>query len=209
VRRVALTGGIATGKSYCLGQFADLGAAVIDADALARAAVAPGTPGLAAVVQRFGRGVLRPDGSLDRTRLGEVVFADPDARRDLEAMVHPAVREAIGDWFRAREKDSGSHFRVGIADIPLLYETCREKDFDAVIVAACTPEQQVARIMARDGIDEEGARQRLAAQLPIEDKVRRADYVIDTSGTFAETDAGVERVWAQIKGTEDFSTDSG
>jgi dephospho-CoA kinase len=208
VRRVALTGGIATGKSYCLRRFAGLGAAVIDADSLARAAVAAGTAGLAEVVQRFGPGVLRPDGSLDRARLGQVVFADADARRDLEAIVHPAVRRAIHDWFRDREKDSGNHFHVAIADIPLLSETGREKDFGAVIVVACRPDQQLARLMARDGIDEAAARQRLAAQLPIEDKARRADYVIDTSGTFEETDGGIGRVWAQIKGTEDLSTDS-
>jgi dephospho-CoA kinase len=200
VRRVALTGGIATGKSYCLARFAQLGAAVVDADALARAAVAPGTPGLAAVVARFGEGVLQQDGALDRGRLAVIVFADAQARRDLEGIVHPAVRQAIDEWYRARERNDLSRSRIGIADIPLLYETGRQHDFETVVVAACRPDQQLARLTARDGIDETAAHRRLDAQLPIDEKVRRADFVIDTSGTFAETAAAVDRVWQELRG---------
>lgn len=189
--RAALTGGIATGKSFCLERFAALGAAVIDADVLAREAVAPGSAGLAAVVDRFGRRVLREDGSLDRPALGAIVFNDPAARAALEAIVHPEVYRRITDWYA--NLPAGT--RLAIADIPLLFETGHEHDFDRVIVAACDPEEQVRRVMARDGIDEEAARARLSAQWPIEEKARRADHVIRTDGTHAETEAQVVRLF--------------
>ena len=192
VRRVALTGGIATGKSHCLQRFADLGAPVIDADRLARDAVRQGTAGWTAVRERFGAGVFRPDGEIDRPRLAAVVFADAAARRDLEAIVHPRVYEAIAGWFRRLEV-SGRAF--GIADIPLLFETGHERDVDAVIVAACAPETQLARVMARDGLSEAEARQRLAAQLSIEEKARRADFVIETGGSFEDTGRQVREIY--------------
>ncbi len=189
--RAALTGGIATGKSFCLERFAALGAAVIDADVLAREAVAPGSAGLTAVVERFGREVLRDDGSLDRPALGAIVFNDPAARAALEAIVHPEVYRRITDWYA--NLPAGT--RLAIADIPLLFETGHEHDFDRVIVAACDPEEQVRRVMARDDVDEEAARARLSAQWPIEDKARRADHVIRTDGTYGETEAQVVRLF--------------
>jgi dephospho-CoA kinase len=189
--RAALTGGIATGKSHCLGRFAALGAAVIDADRLARAAVAPGTPGLQRVVERFGSKVLLPDGSLDRAALGEIVFADRTARADLEAIIHPDVYRRITEWLA----DLGSGIRVAIADVPLLFETGHEHDFDRVIVAACAPHEQLRRIVARDGLSRDAAHARLEAQWPIEEKVRRADYVVRTDGSFAETDSQVSSVY--------------
>lgn len=189
--RAALTGGIATGKSFCLERFAALGAAVIDADVLAREAVAPGSPGLAAVAERFGRRMLREDGSLDRAALGAVVFRDPAARAALEAIVHPEVYRRITDWYA--NLPAGT--RLAIADIPLLFETGHEHDFDRVIVAACDPEEQVRRVMARDGVDEQAARARLSAQWPIEEKARRADHVIRTDGNHAETEAQVVRLY--------------
>jgi dephospho-CoA kinase len=191
MRRIALTGGIATGKSHVLGQFEKLGVPTIDADVLARQAVEPGTPGLAAVVERFGPGVLDSQGALDRTRLGAIVFADRRARADLEAIVHPAVRAAIDIWFASLP--AGTPFAV--ADIPLLYETGRDKDFDVVIVAAADPEEQVRRVMKRDVLSEADARARLAAQLPIADKAARADYVVRTGGAFADTAAQVRAVY--------------
>ena len=194
MRRVALTGGIATGKSHVRAQFADLGVPTIDADVLARQAVAPGTPGLAAVIARFGRQVLDNAGTLDRRKLAAVVFTDPQARRDLEAIIHPAVRGAINDWFASL--DAAHSF--AIADIPLLFETGRAGDFDVVIVTACEAEAQVKRIVTRDGITEAEARQRVAAQLPIDDKVKRADYVIRTDGTPAETNAQVRDVYERL-----------
>ena len=194
--RVALTGGIATGKSHVRARFEALGAPTIDSDLLARDAVRPGTAGLRAVVRRFGEDVLDGRGALDRRRLGTVVFADPSARRDLEAIVHPFVREETERWF-LRLAERGAP--LGIADIPLLYEVGLERDFDAVIVAACAPATQIVRVMARDQMSEAEARQRIAAQLPIEEKVRRADYVIDTSGAIEETDARVETVYRALR----------
>jgi dephospho-CoA kinase len=191
----ALTGGIATGKSYCLAQFAARGVPVIDADKLARLALAPGSAGLAAVIQRFGPSLLREDGSLDRKALAGIVFADRSARAELEAIVHPEVYRRIREWFGKLPPATA----VAIADIPLLFETGHEHDFDAVIVAACSPAEQLRRLAARDGLREEEARARLAAQWPISEKVKRADYVIPTGGTFAETDAAVQQVALELR----------
>ena len=195
VRRVALTGGIATGKSYVRTKFHELGVPTIDADTLARDAVAPGTDGLAAVLTRFGMGVLDANGVLDRRKVAQIVFADANARRDLEAIIHPFVRRQADSWFRGL--DSAKH-AFAIADIPLLYETSTDNLYDAVIVTACAPEEQVRRIVARDHVTEAEARQRISAQLPIEEKIRRADYVIRTDGTRKETDSQVRGVFEQL-----------
>ena len=195
VRRIALTGGIATGKTWVRARFEDRGVPTIDSDVLAREAVAVGTPGLAAVITRFGKEILLNSGALDRQTLAGIVFADPDARRDLEAIVHPEVRRATDQWFLAL--DPRSH-PWALDDIPLLYETGRNRDFDAVIVVACDPETQVRRIIERDGLSEHDARQRLAAQLPIAEKVAKADYVIHTEGTLDETDEQVTRLWKTL-----------
>ena len=143
--RVGLTGGIATGKSYCLDRFARLGAKTIDADVLARDAVAAGSPGLDAVIRRFGREVVGPDGQLDRPALGRIVFDDAEARRDLEAIVHPVVHAGISRWLASLSDGK----TIAIADIPLLFETDRDRDFDAVIVIACTADRQLARLRER------------------------------------------------------------
>jgi dephospho-CoA kinase len=196
MRRVALTGGIATGKSHVRSQFESLGVRTIDADTLAHDVVAAGTPGLAAVVTRFGPAVLDRDGALDRRKLASIVFANADARRDLEHIIHPSVRAAIDAWFESLGQD----VRFAIADIPLLYETGRDRDFDAVIVTACDPDTQLRRVMARDGITEADARARIRAQLPIAEKVSRASHVIRTDGTFEETNAQVRAVHEALAG---------
>lgn len=188
--RVALTGGIATGKSFCLARFAALGVPVIDADRLSRDVVAAGSPGLAAVVTRFGPSVLQPDGSLDRAALAAIVFGDRAARADLEAIVHPEVYRRISEWFA----NQPAGVRVAIADIPLLFETGHEHDFDRVIVCACEPFEQLRRLIDRDGLSEADARARLAAQWPISEKCARADYVIRTDDGFAASAAQVERL---------------
>ena len=196
MRRVALTGGIATGKSHVRAWFEQLGVPTIDADTLAREAVAVGTPGLAAVVDRFGPDILAPSGALDRHKLASVVFMDPAARRDLEAIIHPEVQRATNDWFDSLDP---ARYSVAIADIPLLYEVGRERAFDAVIVTAVDPETQVRRVINRDGASEEEARRRLAAQLPIDEKVRRADFVIRTDGTLEQTREQVRSVLEQLQ----------
>jgi dephospho-CoA kinase len=194
-RRVGLTGGIATGKSYVRSRFEALGVPTIDADILAREVIAPGTPGFDAVIREFGRDILDASGMLDRKRLGAVIFADPSRRRALEAIVHPAVRNAIDTWFAGLNQT----IPFAVADIPLLYETGRDKDFDVAIVTACEPEEQVRRVVRRDGFSETEARQRIAAQLPIGEKVARADHVIRTDGTFEETNRRVREVYELLQ----------
>ena len=192
--RVALTGGIATGKSYCLAQFASLGVPTIDADRLARDAVAPGSRALAAVAARFGADILRADGSLDRASLARIVFTDAAARADLEAIVHPDVYRRISEWLAGLPPRT----RVAVADIPLLFETGHTHDFDRVIVVACEPREQLRRLVSRDRLSEGDARARLDAQWPIEEKAARADYVIRTDGTIADTDAQVKTVYEML-----------
>jgi dephospho-CoA kinase len=167
----------------------------IDAEDLARAAVLPGSDALAAIAHRFGPAVLDADGALDRRALGRIVFADADARRALEAIVHPEVYAAMDEWFAARTRE---RFPVAIADVPLLYETGHEADFDLVIVASCSPEMQVARVMARDGLSKHEAQSRVESQMPLADKARRADHVIDTSGTMEETDRQIAELRAEV-----------
>ena len=196
VARVALTGGIATGKSYCLARFVDAGAPTIDADQLARQAIAPGTPGFDAVLTRFGRAVEKRDGGLDRDALAKLVFSDDAARRDLETIVHPVVYAAISKWFDGLSSAGGRPL-AAIADVPLLYETGRERDFDFVIVAACRPEQQLERLRAR-GMNEDDAQKRINAQIPIDQKAARANFLIDTSDTEVQTNLQVLQIWEKL-----------
>lgn len=189
MRRVALTGGIATGKSYVRARLAAAGIPTIDADTLARRVVEPGTPGFDAVRARFGDAVLAADGRLDRRALAARVFGDAAARHDLEGIVHPAVRAEMEAWFEAQARAGAP---LVVADIPLLFETGRDRAFDTVVVVACRPDQQLARLIARDTLTEAEARARVAAQIPIDEKVARATHVVRTDGTFAETDAAVD-----------------
>jgi dephospho-CoA kinase len=195
VVRVALTGGIASGKSHVLAAFAARGVPTIDADLLSHAVVAAGTPAAEAIERRFGPDVVGADGEISRRKLGAVVFSDPSARRDLEAIVHPAVYSAIRRWFEMLPANSP----LAVADIPLLYETGHEGDFDVVVVAACEPEVQIRRVMSRDGLTEPEARSRVAAQLPIAEKIDRAAYVVWTTGTHEATSKRVEEVAEQMK----------
>jgi dephospho-CoA kinase len=194
---VALTGGIATGKSHVLRRFASHGVPTIDADVLSREVVQPGRPALAAIARRFGHDVLDGSGALNRRALGDRVFADPAARKDLEAIIHPWVYEAIRGWITQLTAEGLAE--VAVADIPLLYETGHDRDFDRVIVTRCTPQQQIARLLARDDMTEAEAQQRLAAQWPIDEKAARAHYVIDTSGSVDETDKQVDAVLEALK----------
>jgi dephospho-CoA kinase len=189
--KVALTGGIATGKSYVLEQFRRRGVPCLDADLFAHGVTAAGTEATAAIAARFGPDVLAADGSVDRARLASIVFADPAARRYLESLIHPAVYRAITAGLRAFELLGAPPFAV--VDVPLLYESGHAEDFDRVIVTICPPEMQLARLLAR-GLSEGEARQRIAAQWPTEEKARRATFVIRTDGAFEETDRQVGAV---------------
>src|SRR5687768_15283118 len=194
MKRVALTGGIATGKSHVRAEFERLGVPTIDADTLARDAAAPGSPGLAAIVARFGPNIVNKNGALDRRKLGAIAVSEPAARHDLEQIIHPIVRARTDEWFAALDP----RYPFAIADIPLLYETGRERDFDEVVVTACAEETQLRRVMHRDSITEQEARQRLAAQLPTAEKVSRAGYVINTDGSFEETNRQVLTVFQSL-----------
>ena len=194
MKRVGLTGGIATGTSVVRAELERLGVPTIDADVVARDVVAAGTPALAAILERFGAGVLGADGALDRRKLGSIVFADEAARYDLEQIVHPAVKAAIDTWLDAM---SGTH-NIAVAVIPLLYEAGRERDFDVVITTACSADEQLRRVMTRDTLNELQARQRINAQLSTEETVRRADYAIWTDGTHENTKRQVVETLEQL-----------
>lgn len=174
--KVALTGGIASGKSRVADIFESLGVTVIDSDSVAREVVAPGSEGLLAIVQRFGPSVLTEDGQLDRRALREIVFADPSARGDLEAITHPQIRARMGALNRLAQ---GPYL---INAIPLLAETGGRRDFDRVLVVDCPEDVQIARVMARDRIDEAAARAVLAAQASRAARLALADDVIVNDG---------------------------
>ena len=187
IRRIALTGGIATGKSYVASKIKESGVPMVDADVLSREVVAPGTPGLAAVRRRFGPDAVRRDGTMDRVRIAQIVFKDKRARLDLEAIIHPAVQKAIDEFFATLPKRTP----FAVADIPLLFETGRDNQFNAVVVVACPRELQLQRLMERNKLSKEDAERRLNAQLPIDQKVKKATYVIRTDGSFEDTDKQV------------------
>lgn len=188
-RVVGLTGGIGSGKSTVARLLAEHGAAIIDADLLAREAVAPGSPALAQVVARFGDEVLTADGALDRPRLGARVFGDEAARRALNAIVHPEVARLAGERIQALVAAGAP---LVVYDVPLLYENGLEKVLPEVIVVDAPLEVRYARIAARDGLDRAAIAARIAAQLPLEEKVRRADHVIDNGGPLEATRAAVQ-----------------
>jgi dephospho-CoA kinase len=193
-RFVGLTGGIGSGKSTVAGRLAALGATIIDADRLARDAVAPGSPALDAIRARFGDAVFGPGGALDRAALGAIVFGDAEARAALNAIVHPEVaRRALEAKAAAEAAGAG----VVVYDLPLLYENGLAPMFDAVVVVAVPPEVQRARVLARDGASPEAIEARIAAQWPLAEKVARADVVIDNGGTRADTERQVDALWAR------------
>ena len=195
--RAGLTGGIGSGKSEVARRLAALGAVIIDADVAARAVVASGTPGLARVAEAFGAGVLGADGTLDRERLGAIVFRDPASRATLNAIVHPLV----GQWMRAADRAAvaAAHGDVIIVhDVPLLAENRRAGDFDLVIVVDIPPELQLERLVSLRGMTPDQARARMAAQASREQRLAVADLVIDNSGTLADLDRRVAEVWADL-----------
>ena len=193
--KVALTGGIATGKSYVRSRVAARGVPTVDADALVHELLGAGTEATAEVARRFGDRVLGGDGAVDRRLLAAVVFDDQPARRDLEAILHPRVYARIEAWASDQARAGAPWI---LADIPLLFETGHERDFDRVIATVCDPDEQVRRVMARDGTDEAAARARLAAQWPAAAKAARATDVIDTGGEIEATNAQVDAVCRKL-----------
>jgi dephospho-CoA kinase len=195
--KVGLTGGIGSGKSTVARIFGDLGARVIDADVVARDLVRPGYPLLAQIAEAFGPEVLLPDGELDRARLASIIFADAEKRRALEAILHPPIMREIdllATAFGRAERDA-----VVVVEAALIVEIGRAGEFDRLVVVWATPEQQLQRLMARDGFGREEAERRLAAQMPLEEKRRAAHLVVDNSGTPADCRTDALRVFAELR----------
>jgi dephospho-CoA kinase len=192
--RVGLTGGVASGKSTVSAMLAELGAVVIDADALAREVVQRGTPGLDAVVAEFGTTLLTPEGDLDRAAMGSLVFGDATARKRLEAIVHPLVLERMATLEDAADDDD-----LVVHDIPLLAEGGRADTFDAVIVVDCPPELQVARMMSERGWTREDAESRIAAQAAREQRLAIATHVIENTGSIDELRDRVVAVFVDLR----------
>lgn len=196
---MALTGGIASGKSTVARRLAQLGAVVVDADVIAREVVEPGTPGLAAIAREFGPGVIAADGSLDRAALGAIIFGDEAARAKLNAITHPAV----GDLSRARfaAAFAADPDAVVVYDVPLLVDergTGRRDEFDRIVVVSADAATRVRRLVELRGLDEAEARRRVAAQAPEEARLAIADDVIDANGTLTETLAQTDALWAEL-----------
>jgi dephospho-CoA kinase len=191
---VGLTGGIGSGKTTVARMLAKRGAVVLDADRLARDAVAPGTAGLDAVAARFGPAVIASDGSLDRAALAEVVFADDEARAALEAIVHPEVRLRIAEAVSAHADTDD----VVVVDSPLLIETGEHERFEVVVVVTASIAERLARLEAR-GMSEGDVRARVAAQMPLEEKAALADEVLDNDGSESDLEVQVDRLWADLR----------
>lgn len=189
--RIGLTGGIAAGKSAVTNRLRERGAAVVDADAAARAVVEPGTAGLQRIAARFGAGVLRTDGALDRPALAALVFEDAAARADLNAIVHPLV----GEWMRAEEARLLADTRLVFWDVPLLYESGMAEWMDCVWLVSAPEELRAARIMARDGIPRAAALARIASQMPEAEKRRRADVILENTGSIEALHAQVDALY--------------
>ncbi|PID55363.1 MAG: dephospho-CoA kinase [Micrococcales bacterium] len=190
--RVGLTGGTGAGKSTVSARLAELGAAVVDADQIAREIVAPGAPALARIRQRFGAGVIGSDGSLDRAEVARMVFADDAARADLEAIMHPLIAQRTEELF-AQAKADGA--RVVVHDVPLLVEKQLQDNYDIVLVVHADAGQRIARLARTRGMSPDEARQRIDAQATDEQRRAVADVWIDNSGTPAQTMAKVDEIW--------------
>jgi dephospho-CoA kinase len=200
--QVGLTGGIASGKSTVDRMLEIAGAHVIDADAVAHGLLEPGHPERDRVEERFGRSVVRKNGSIDRKALGAIVFTDTGARADLNAILHPGVRR---EESRLKERLRRAGGGIVVTDAALLVETGSYREYHRLVVVACDPSLQIARLLARTpGMGAAGARQRLAAQAPVEQKLALADYIIDTSGSLSETEEQVMRLYQQL--VEDLET---
>jgi dephospho-CoA kinase len=194
--RVGLTGSIAVGKSFVSGVLSELGCHVLDADNTAREVVLPGSQGLRLVVESFGAEVLSADGTLDRTKLGSLIFADERKRNRLNSILHPLIiasqDQQLSDW--EKETPNG----IAVVDAALMIESGGYKRFDKLIVVHCAPEIQLQRIMARNGLSRDEAERRIKSQMPQEDKMKLADYLIDTSGGFEATRQRTETVFKEL-----------
>ncbi|WP_276354272.1 dephospho-CoA kinase [Cohnella caldifontis] len=193
---IGLTGGIAAGKSTVADLLVRKGALLVDLDRIAREIVEPGQPALERIAERFGQAVLQADGTLDRKKLGAMVFADPDKRKALEQITHPAIRAVMKERMEANRLAAPD--RLTVVDVPLLYESGLASYFEKVLVVYVPRRTQLERLIARDKLSPEEAEIRLNAQMDIEEKKKRADYVIDNGGSLEETERQVDAFWREM-----------
>ena len=196
ILRIALTGGIATGKSHVLKRFHSYGIPTIDADRIARDVVQVDYPANASIRRRFGESIFQKDGQIDRKKLAARIFDSTPDRKALEDIIHPYVRKNIDKWFD--QIALNEHARFAIAAIPLLFETHRQADFDLVVLTTCQPDNQLNRLLKRDGIDEIEAKKRINAQLPSRQKEEGADFIIRTDGSYVETEQQISDVFKAL-----------
>jgi len=194
--KIGLTGGIATGKSHVLDLFKRKSVPTIQADQLSRSVVQPGQPAYEEICARFGQIVLLEDRTINRSLLAQIIFNDHSARADLEAIIHPPVRRAIDLWFEQCASTATTPF--ALAEIPLLFETGRSHFFDKILVVSCQPETQLSRVMQRDRLTSRDAQQRINTQLPLDEKVDRAHWIIRTDGSYEHTSEQVDRTCSTI-----------
>jgi dephospho-CoA kinase len=190
---IGLTGGIATGKSTIAKLLIEHGAILIDLDVIAREVAQPGQPSLQRIAERFGQAILQADGSLDRKKLGSIVFADPAERKALEAILHPAIRAVMKD--RMAYHESQTPDKLVVVDVPLLYESGLESYFEQIMVVYVPKNIQLKRLMERDKLTPDEAQKRLAAQMDIDEKKDRADIIIDNSGNLDDTKLQIDQFW--------------
>lgn len=195
--KVGLTGSIAVGKSFVLDILRELGARTIDADAVAREVVEPGTAGLKAVVAEFGAEILKPDGSLNRAALGSIIFADEAKRQKLNSILHPFIIARQDGIMRQWEKETPD--AIAVVDAALMIESGGYQRFDKLIVVHCQTQVQLERLMKRDNISREEAERRITAQMPQEEKKKHADYLIDTSEGFESARQQTTAVWQKLR----------
>ena len=195
--KVGLTGSIAVGKSFVVGVLSELGCRIIDADRVAREVVAPGTPGLKKVVEAFGSHILKLDGSLDRTKLGEIVFADEAKRLQLNSILHPFIIERQDEMIRHLEQEDPH--AIAVVDAALMIESGGYKRFDKLIVVHCRPDVQLQRLMVRDHLSPQEAERRISAQMPQEEKKKYADFLIDTSEGFESARTQTEHIFQELR----------
>jgi dephospho-CoA kinase len=195
--KIGLTGGIATGKSYVLSVLRELGCAVIDSDSIAHNVIEPGQPAYREIIEYFGVDLLNPDGTINRASLGATVFADSSQREKLNSIVHPRVYEAQVKWLVEVERNDPN--AIAVIDAALMIETSSYRRFDRLIVVHCDPDLQIERLMDRNGFTREQATARISAQMSSEEKLKYADYSIDTTLGFEDTRRQVERIYSELR----------
>ena len=197
--KIGLTGGIACGKSFALNEFRQLGVHCIDADDVAHQVILPGEPAYRDIVEHFGNGILGDDSAIDRRKLGAAVFGDEGQRQRLNGIVHPWIHQELDRRLARLEEDEGSEATLAMVDAALMVETGSYQKYDCVVVVSCRPEQQLERLLGRGDLTREEAQARIDSQMPIEEKVRFADFVIDNSGDRDRTRGRVREVHRQLR----------